>query len=122
MYCIKCGGIIHLEAVSCFHCGTAINHKGNTLTGDWYDSNAENSTNRFQKTVKKIPISSATRVALWASLIIPALIMPYIFKLSFEKYRNMDSVLLDVTLSFIVFLIFYFTKKALYIPKPKPKR
>lgn len=121
MYCIKCGGMVHWEALSCFHCGTTINHNGNMQTANWDDGEAGkvNPKRNIQFIGKKIPVSHFIQIAIWASLIVPALVMPYIFKLSFEKYRNTDSILLDAALSMIVFFIFYFTKKALYNPKRK---
>jgi hypothetical protein len=118
MNCIKCGGSVHSDALSCFHCGVSINHRANVQFIDWLTSEsvAEFKKNRIRRFTNKIPVTPISRLVMWLSLIIPALLMPYIFKLSIEKYRKADSFLLDITLSIIVFSIFYFVKKAFYNP------
>lgn len=115
MHCVKCGGMLYLDALSCFHCGAAIDHKANILSTNW-DAHDKSHKVNIRLFPQKGPVSSLIGFATWASLIIPALSMPYIFKLSFEKYREWDSLLLDFILSLIVFFVFYFTKKALYNP------
>lgn len=121
MYCIKCGGMVHLDALSCFHCGITIDHTGNINTVQWHalEGNKKDKKKEESLFFETIPLSSLIKTAIWASLIMPALIMPYIFKLSFEKYRNLDSILLDAILSMIVFSVFYLVKKALYNSKHK---
>lgn len=114
MFCIKCGGIVSFDSLSCFHCGVPIEHKGNIHTVDWHNHGNEGPViNRKKIRLFFNEIHVIVKAVMWTSLILPALLLLYVFKLIFEKYRSLDFILLHSTLTVIIFSIFYFTKKAI---------
>ena len=121
MYCIKCGGVVSFDSLSCFHCGMSIDHTGNIHSVDWHSHNKQTQSRqkRIRLFLNEIHVSFVAKAVMWSSLIIPALLMTYVFRLIFEKYRNLDSVLLDSALTLIIFSVFYFTNKAISNSKIK---
>ncbi len=115
MTCVRCGGAVHMDAFSCFHCGASIDHNPNVYRMDQLIQSTakELKERRTRLFSRSLPVSRSGQWILWLSLILPAIAMPYVFRVISMKYREADSALLDVSLSLIVFLIFYSVKKAM---------